>query len=132
MTKLTLAFAVLIIALGLAAFLGSGRSNSMVLIPMFLGLALGVLVFLGIRRENKRLLYMQFNAVLSTVGVVWSISEVIDGYGVTRAAGLTPDYLALGAEIAMVFLFFMYVSLYVRTVSALHAVEQQPSSAGTP
>jgi hypothetical protein len=132
MTKLTLACAVLIIALGLAAFLGSGRSNSMVLVPMFLGVALGVLVFLGIRRENKRMLYMEFNAVLGTVGVIWSVSEAIRGYGVTRAAGVTPDYLALAAEMAMIVLFFIYVNLYVRTVIARQAVEQWPSSMGTP
>jgi len=114
MTKVTLALAVLIIALGLVAFLGSGRSNAELLIPMILGLALGVLGFMGIKREKKRKLFMRFNAILAVVGVIWSVGEAISGHGAARAAGVTPDYLAMAAEIAMAVLLVIYVGLYVR------------------
>jgi hypothetical protein len=115
MTKVTLAFAVLILALGLAAFLGSGRSNSMLLVPLCFGLILGVLGFMGIKREKKRKLFMRFNAIIAVVGVIWSVAEAISVHGAARAAGVTPDYLAMAAEITMAVLLVVYVGLYVRT-----------------
>ena len=42
MAKVTLVFAVLLIALGLAGFLGTGHAHHTALIPAWFGLALGL------------------------------------------------------------------------------------------
>ncbi len=125
MTKITLILAILMIALGLVAFVGTGRSNSMLLMPMMFGLALGVLGYMGIKREQKRKLFTQFSAVIATVGVVWAAAEAIRGYGATRAAGILPDYLAMTAEIVMAVMLLIYVNLCVRSFAGVRRAREQ-------
>ena len=123
MTKTTMVFAVLMIALGIAAFVGAGRSNSMVLVPMWWGLAMGVLAFIGIKRsEKKRNLFIQFNAVIAVIGIIWAAAEAIRGYGAARMAGVAPDRLALYSEIAMAILLFIYAAICMRWLLELRQV----------
>jgi hypothetical protein len=47
MAKVTLVFAVLLVALGLAGYLGTGSLHPTALIPAWIGLALGVFGYLA-------------------------------------------------------------------------------------
>jgi hypothetical protein len=118
MTKTTLTFAIVMILLGMGAYVGAGRSNSMLLVPMFFGLVLGVLGYLGIKREAKRKLFMQFSAVIAWIGVIWAVGEAVRSYGAARTAGIQLDQLALFSEITMAAVLFVYVNLSVRHLLA--------------
>src|ERR1035438_5595018 len=70
MAKVTLVFAVLLIALGVAGFLGTGSTHYTALIPAWIGLALGIGGWLAISPdERRRKLFMHINV---TIGLVRS------------------------------------------------------------
>ena len=65
MARVTLLFAVLLIALGLVGFLGTGSLHPTALIPTWFGLALGIGGLLAISpSESRRKLFMHINVCL--------------------------------------------------------------------
>ena len=80
MAKVTLVFAVLLIALGLAGYLGTGSIHPTALIPTWFGLALGVFGFLAISpSESRRKLFMHINVTIGLLGFLGAASEAVRG-----------------------------------------------------
>ena len=69
MAKITLIFAVLLAALGLAGYIGTGSAHPTALIPTWFGLALGIGGFLAISpSESRRKLFMHINVTIGLLG----------------------------------------------------------------
>ena len=119
MAKLTLVFAVLLVALGLAGYLGTGSLHPTALIPTWIGLALGVFGFLAISPdERRRKLFMHINVTIALLGFIGSTVEAIRGYIHATSAGLQPDQIALASKVTLAGLLFVYVILCVRSFIA--------------
>jgi hypothetical protein len=119
MAKVTLVSAVLLIALGLAGFLGTGSQHPTALIPTWFGLALGVFGFLAISpSEARRKLFMHINVTIGLLGFLGAAGRAVQSYAHARSVGVAPDQIALGAQIAMAGLLFVYVVLCVRSFIA--------------
>jgi len=119
MAKVTLVFAVLLMALGLAGYLGTGSLHPTALIPAWVGLALGIFGFLAISpSESRRKLFMHINVTIALLGFLGGAAEAIRGYVHAAAAGLEQDRIALASKLTMAGLLLIYVILCVRSFMA--------------
>jgi hypothetical protein len=119
MAKVTLVFAVLMIALGLAGFLGTGSAHPTALIPAWIGLALGLFGVLAISPdEGRRKLFMHINVTIGLLGFLGGAAEAVRGYVHATSAGLAPDMVALASKLTMAGLMLIYVILCVRSFIA--------------
>lgn len=120
MAKVTMVFAVLLIALGLAGYLGTGSEHPTALIPTAFGALLGLFGLLAMSpSESRRKLFMHVNVTLGLVGFIGGAVEAIRGYAHAKAAGLAPDMIALGSKTIMTGLLLIYVILCVRSFIAV-------------
>ena len=116
MAKVTLVFAVLLAALGLAGYLGTGSIHFTALIPLWFGLALGLGGFLAISpSESRRKLFMHINVTVALLGFIGATVEAVRGYVHAASAGLPPDQIALASKVTMAALLLIYVILCVRS-----------------
>jgi len=116
MAKVTLIFAVLLIALGLAGYIGTGGVHPTSLIPSYFGLALGIFGFLAISpNESRRKLYMHVNVSIGLLGFLGGAIEAVRGYVHAVSLGLEPNALALTSKLALAGLMFIYILLCVRS-----------------
>lgn len=119
MAKITLIFAVLLAALGLAGFIGTGSAHPTALIPMWFGLAMAIGGYLAISpSESRRKLFMHINVTIGLLGFIGGLAEAIRGYVAAHAAGHAPDQIALASKLTMAGLLFIYVILCVRSFIA--------------
>jgi hypothetical protein len=119
MAKVTLVFAVLLIALGLVGYVGTGSAHPTALIPAWIGVALGVFGFLAISpNEGRRKLFMHLNVTIGLLGFLGGAAEAVRGYLHAQAAGIEPDMIALAAKSTMAGLLLIYVILCVRSFIA--------------
>lgn len=119
MAKVTIVFAILLIALGCVGYYGTGGAHPTALIPTWFGLALGVCGFLAISpSEGRRKLFMHINVTLGIVGLLFSLWAALHGYGLARSLGEDPDIKQLAAKLTMAGLLLVYVNLCVRSFIA--------------
>jgi hypothetical protein len=119
MAKVTLVFAVLLVLLGLAGYLGTGSLHPTALIPTWFGLALGVFGFLAMSpSESRRKLFMHINVTIGLLGFLGSAVKAVLGYAHAKSAGLEPNQIAIGSQVAMAGLLLIYVILCVRSFIA--------------
>ena len=119
MAKVTLVFSALLIALGLAGYLGTGSLHPTALIPTWFGLALGISGLLAISpNEGRRKLFMHINVTIGLVGFLGAAIEAVRGYMTATSAGVPPDQIALASKLAMAALTLIYVILCVRSFTA--------------
>jgi hypothetical protein len=114
MAKVTLVFAVLLIALGLGFYLGTGSQHPTALIPTWFGVALGVFGVLAISpSESRRKLFMHINVTIGLIGFLGAAGRA--GYAL---ASSHPDQLAVTAQLLMAGLLLVYIILCVRSFIA--------------
>jgi hypothetical protein len=119
MAKITLVFALLLVALGLVGYIGTGSVHPTALIPAWIGLALGVFGFLAISDdESRRKLFMHINVTIALLGFLGGLVEAIRGYVHATSAGMAPDQIALASKLTLAGLLFIYVILCVRSFIA--------------
>lgn len=119
MAKVTLVFAVLLIALGLAGYFGTGALHPTALIPTWFGVALGTGGLLAISpSESRRKLFMHINVTIGLLGFIGAAVEAIRGYAHAKSAGAAPDEIALASKLTMTGLLLLYVILCVRSFIA--------------
>jgi uncharacterized membrane protein (UPF0136 family) len=119
MAKVTLVFAVLLAALGLVGYLGTGSIHVTALIPLWFGLALGLGGFLAISpSESRRKLFMHINVTVALLGFIGATVEAVRGYVHATSAGMPPDQIALASKVTMAVLLLIYVVMCVRSFIA--------------
>jgi hypothetical protein len=126
MAKVTLVFAVLLVALGLVGYLGTGSAHPTALIPLWFGLALGLFGFLAISpNQGRRKLFMHINVTIALLGFLGAAAEALRSYGNARAAGVEPDHIAMAAKLTMAGLLLIYVNLCVRSFLAARRTSRE-------
>lgn len=116
MAKVTLIFAVLLIALGLGSYFGTGSLHPTALIPTWFGLALGLFGLLAMSPDaGRRKLYMHINVTIGLLGFLGAAGRAVMAYSHARSEGIEPDRIALGAQITMAGLLLIYVLMCVRS-----------------
>jgi len=116
MAKVTLIFAVLLIALGLGSYFGTGSLHPTALIPTWFGLALGLFGLLAMRPDaGRRKLYMHINVTIGLLGFLGAAFRALSSYSHARSEGIEPDKIALGAQLTMAGLLLIYVLMCVRS-----------------
>jgi hypothetical protein len=116
MAKVTLVFALLLVLLGLAGYLGTGSLHPTALIPTWFGLALGIFGFLAINpNPGRRKLFMHINVTIGLIGFLGAGIRALQSYGHARSEGIAPDTIAIGAQVTMAALLLIYVALCVKS-----------------
>ncbi len=119
MAKVTLLFAVLLVALGLIGYLGTGSQHPTALIPTWFGLALGLFGVLAMSpSESRRKLFMHINVTIGLLGFLGGAVEALRGYAHARSEGIDPDMIALSSKLALAILMLIYVNLCIRSFIA--------------
>jgi hypothetical protein len=112
-------FAVLLIALGLAGYFGTGAQHPTALIPTWWGTALGMFGLLAMSPdEGRRKLFMHINVTVGLLGFIGAAIEAARGYLHASQAGAQPDMIALASKVTMAALLLIYVILCVRSFIA--------------
>jgi hypothetical protein len=125
MAKVTLVFAVLLIALGLIGYIGTGSQHATALIPAWFGLALGIFGLLSISpSEARRKIFAHINVTIGLIGFLGGAVEALRGYLRAKSVGLVPDPIALASKLTMAGLLLIYVILCVRSFIAARASRQ--------
>ena len=115
MAKVTLVFAVLLIALGMVGYLGTGSTHPTALIPAWIGLALGFGGLLAISpNEGRRKLFMHVNVTIGLLGFVGTVGEIVR----SLIAAASPNPIALASKATLAGLLLLYVILCVRSFIA--------------
>jgi hypothetical protein len=118
MVKTTLVFAVLLIALGLAGYLGTGSLHPTALIPAWIGIALGFGGLLAISpNEKRRKLFMHINVSIGLLGFLGGAVEVVRSY-VHATFVYQTEMIALASKLALTTLLLIYVLLCARSFAA--------------
>jgi hypothetical protein len=116
MARISIVFGVLLIALGLVSYFGTGSLHPTALIPTWFGLALGVFGFLAISpNEGRRKLFMHINVTIGLIGFLGAAWRAVSSYGHARSEGVDPDKIALAAQGAMAGLLLVYVLMCVKS-----------------
>jgi hypothetical protein len=116
MVKVTLVFAVLLIALGLVGYLGTGSAHPTALIPAWIGIVLGFGGLLAISpSESRRKIFMHINVTIGLLGFLGGAIKAILGYHHASVAGLPQDEIAITAQLTLALLMLIYVLLCVRS-----------------
>jgi hypothetical protein len=119
MAKVTLLFAVLLIALGLAGFFGTGSQFPTALIPTWIGLALGIGGVLAISHdEGRRKLFMHINVTIGLIGFLGGAIKALVGFARVYDSGLRLGQIALASQLTLAGLMFIYIALCVRSFIA--------------
>ena len=112
MAKVTLVFAILLVALGLVGFLGTGSQHPTALIPTWIGLLLGLFGWMAIRsNEDRRRLFMHINGTIGLVGFVGTVAEIVRNLASSKELDMT----ALEAKMALAWLLLIYIALCARS-----------------
>lgn len=115
MAKVSIVFAVLLIALGLGSYFGTGSQHPTALIPTWFGLALGLFGLLAMSPDpGRRKLYMHINVTIGLLGFLGAAGRAI--YAIT--SGHSPDQVAVTAQLLMAGLLLIYVILCIRSFIA--------------
>lgn len=116
MAKITLVFAVLLAALGLIGYVGTGCRHVTALIPLWVGILLGIFGWLAISPdERRRKLFMHVNVTIGLLGFLAAAGRAIQSYARAHASGTQPDSIALASQATMAGLLLIYVVLCVRS-----------------
>jgi hypothetical protein len=119
MAKVTLAFAALLIALGVVGYVGSGSQFPTALIPAYFGAALALFGFLAISpSEGRRKLFMHINVTIGLLGFIGGLVEAILGQGKPEPGGAAASNFLISAEMSkslLAALMLIYVILCVRS-----------------
>ncbi len=118
MAKVTLVFAVLLVALGLIGFVGTGSQHLTALIPTWFGIALALFGLLAMSpSESRRKLFMHVAVTIGLLGFIGGAVEIIRSFvAASRTAG--PNGIALASKVTMTGLLLLYVILCVRSFIA--------------
>lgn len=116
MAKVSIFFGALLFILGFVAYVGTGSAHPTALIPIYFGLPLVVFGYLAKSPiESRRKLYMHINVTVGLLGFLGAVGSAIHAYGHARSLGVDPDMKAIGAQLIMAALLFIYVMMCVRS-----------------
>jgi len=126
MARVTYVFGILLVALGLIGYWGTGSIHPTALIPTWFGLALVAGGLLAISpSEGRRKLFMHINVTVGLIGLIGASVSALREYGHARSLGLDPDWKALSAQLAMAALLLIYVNLCVRSFIQARRLRQE-------
>ena len=92
MAKITVLFALMLIALGLVGYVGTGSDHPTALIPTWIGLILGLFGALSFSSDpGKRKLYMHINVTVALLAFIGSMAEIVRGRFHAVATGIAPS-----------------------------------------
>lgn len=118
MAKLTLVFAVVLIALGLIGFIGTGSTHPTALIPAALGVLLGIFGALAVSpNESRRKLFMHINVTLGLLGFLGTVMGLVQWFQMLAGATVK-NPPATESKAAMALICLIYVALCVRSFIA--------------
>lgn len=116
MARVTFVFGILLIALGLISFWGTGSIHHTALIPTWFGLALAAGGLLAISRsEGRRKLFMHINVTVGLLGFLGAAGSALHEYSSARSQGVDPNAIALASQLTMAGLLLIYVNLCIRS-----------------
>jgi len=118
MAKVTIAVGVVLIALGVWGFIGTGSAHPTALIPAYFGLVLAICGSLAITEDTKRrMLWMHIAVTVGLLGFLGTAAAVVDEVRMLRGTAF-PHPIAVEEKAAMSVVCLVFVALCVRSFIA--------------
>ena len=118
MAKITIAFGLILIVLGVAVFLATGSHAPTSLIPAFFGVVLGICGLLANTSNNKkRMLFMHIAVTVGLLGFLGTAKSIYDAFRLLSGAEVLRP-VAVEEKAAMAVLMLAFVLLCVRSFIA--------------
>lgn len=118
MAKLTIGFGVVLIALGVWGYVGTGSAHPTALIPVYFGLAIAIAGALAITENAKRrMLWMHIAVTVGLLGFLGAAVQAIREY-VAAHGGPLAQPVAVEDQAAMAVICLVFVLLCVRSFIA--------------
>ena len=115
MHKLTIAFGLLLVILGVGCYLATGSTHPTALIPASFGIVLAILGFLANSEDpKKRMLWMHIAVTVGLLGFLGTIRAVIQTFEISRGVEF-PHPVAIEEKAAMSLLCLLFVAFCVRS-----------------
>jgi hypothetical protein len=119
MAKISLIFALLLVALGLLGYISTGSVHPTALIPTWIGLALGIFGFLAISPdERRRKVFMHINVTIALLGWIGTCVEITRSVMAAHAVGKSADPIAMYSKQLLALILIIYILLCVRSFVA--------------
>ncbi|MGA2633287.1 MAG: hypothetical protein ABSF16_03565 [Terracidiphilus sp.] len=119
MAKISLIFALLLVALGLLGYISTGSVHPTALIPTWIGLALGIFGFLAISPdERRRKVFMHINVTIALLGWIGTCVEITRSVMAAHAVGKSADPIAMYSKQSLALILIIYILLCVRSFVA--------------
>jgi len=116
MAKISLIFALLLVALGLLGYISTGSVHPTALIPTWIGLALGIFGFLAISPdERRRKVFMHINVTIALLGWIGTCVEITRSVMAAHAVGKSADPIAMYSKQLLALILIIYILLCVRS-----------------
>ncbi len=109
MPKITLAFAGALVLLGLATWLGAGRTSVTAMIPSFFGIPLGLAGVIALR-DKWRKHAMHVAAAIALIGALGAFSRALPALSLSE-----PIRLATLSQLVMGTALLVYLALCIRS-----------------
>ncbi len=109
MPKITLAFAGALVLLGLATWLGAGRTSVTAMIPSFFGIPLGLAGVIALRDEWRKHA-MHVAAAIALIGALGAFSRALPALSLSE-----PIRLATLSQLVMGTALLVYLALCIRS-----------------
>ena len=118
MSKVTIGFGVLLIALGVWGYVATGSEHPTALIPCYFGLVLAVCgVLANSENAKRRMLWMHIAVTVGLLGFLGTIPAVVDLIRMARGVAF-PHPIAVEEKAGMSLLCLIFVALCVRSFIA--------------
>jgi hypothetical protein len=122
MAKITIVFAVLLVALGAGGYFWKESLQAAAVYPAVTGVLLGIFGFAAISPDEKRRkIFMHVNVTIGALGFLVSVVMALNGYGSARSEGVDVDNVLLCYRLAMAAVLLIYIQLCVRSFIAARA-----------
>ena len=118
MSKVTIVFGVLLIALGGWGYVATGSAHPTALIPCYFGIVVAICGFLANSEDAKRrMLWMHIAVTIGLVGFLFTIPGLVDLFRMMGGTAF-PHPVAVEEKAAMSLLSLVFVALCVRSFIA--------------
>ena len=119
MAKITVLFALMLIALGLVGYVGTGTAHPTALIPTWIGLILGLFGALSFSpNPARRKLFMHINVTVALLAFLGSMGEIVRSRFHEAATGVAAQPAAILSKWSLAGLLLVYIGLCVRSFIA--------------
>ena len=115
MAKLTIVFAVLLAALGIAGYFCPKTDHAIALTPLWFGIVFGVCGSLGLAQARKNV-FLYINTGVGALSFLFALGSAINAWGSARTEGVDPDMFLIADRLTMAAILLVFLNIAIPAI----------------